>query len=380
MKQSHEADIPQLSGEKAKEYNATKIRITIADMAMGIVFITFLAFSGISQWLVSRILYAGITGEYYIFLIFMAVLGAANGIIGLPLDIYSSYIIEHRYGLSNQTVPAWAAERLKSLGVGLVIGIPVALLFFFLIRSAGNLWWVIFSGTVFLVAVLLARVAPVLIFPLFYKFHPVEESELKEKIDSLMQKYSIPIRGIFSFNLSKDTKKANAGFAGIGKSKRVILSDTLIEHFTTEEIIVIFAHELGHYLKRHIVKNVIMSGVIIFLSFYVCNSLYNWTRSMYNFQNPADIAALPILLFYLTVTGLIIMPLTNAISRKYEREADMFAITLTDDPDSFISGMDKLADLNLSDRNPHRLVEMFFYSHPSIGKRIEFGAQMKKQQ
>ncbi|HON79811.1 MAG TPA: M48 family metallopeptidase [Spirochaetota bacterium] len=379
MKQPQADDTPQLSGEKAKRYNRIKIRVTITDMAAGIIFIAFLAFSGISQWLVIRITDAGVSGDYYIFLLFLAVLGTANGIIGLPLDFYSSYIIEHRYGLSNQTIPAWTAERLKSLGVGLAIGVPVSLLFFFLIRTAGHYWWVIFSGAVFLFAVIMARVAPVLIFPLFYTFKPLEESELREKINTLMRRYSIPIQGIFSFNLSKDTKKANAGFTGIGKSKRVILSDTLMEQFTTSEIMVIFAHELGHYLKRHIVKNVIMSGVIIFLSFYVCSGLYDWTRGIYGFQKPDDIAALPILLFYLTVTGLIIMPLTNALSRKYEREADRFAVTLTDDPDSFISGMEKLADRNLSDKNPHPLVEFLLYSHPSIGKRIQFAERLKEQ-
>ncbi len=379
MKHQQEDDTQQLSGEKAKKYNTIKIRVTIADMAVGIIFIALLAFSGISQWLVFRITDAGVIGDYYIFLLFMAILGAANGIIGLPLDIYSSYIIEHRYGLSNQTIPAWIGERLKSLGVGLGIGIPIALLFFFLIRTAGNYWWIIFSGAIFLFAVLMARVAPVLIFPLFYTFKPLEEPELREKINTLMEKYSIPIKGIFSFNLSKDTKKANAGFTGIGKSKRVILSDTLLEKFTTSEIMVIFAHELGHYLKRHIVKNVFMSGSIIFLSFYVCSGLYDWTRGIYGFQKPGDIAALPILLFYLTATGLIIMPLTNAVSRKFEREADRFAITLSEDPESFISGMEKLADLNLSDKNPHPLVEFLFYSHPSIGKRIQYGAAIKEK-
>jgi STE24 endopeptidase len=275
MKHLQEEGTPQLSGENAKKYNRTKIRVTIADMAGGIIFIAFVAFSGISQWLVFRITDAGVTGDYYIFLLFLIILGAANGIIGLPLDIYSSYIIEHRYGLSNQTIPAWIAERLKSLVVGLAIGTPIALLFFFLIRTAGNYWWTIFSGAIFLFAVLMARVAPVLIFPLFYTFKPLEEPELREKINTLIEKFSIPIQGIFSFNLSKDTKKANAGFTGIGKSKRVILSDTLLEKFTTPEIMVIFAHELGHYLKRHIVKNVFMSGSIIFLSFYVCNCLYD---------------------------------------------------------------------------------------------------------
>ncbi len=180
----------------------------------------------------------------------------------------------------------------------------------------------------------------------------------------------ISITGIYSFNLSKDTKKANAGFTGIGRSKRIILSDTLIEHFTPDEIAVIFAHEMGHYKKRHIVKSIVLGTVSIFLSFFLCGELYRLTLAHLGYINVYDIAAIPILFFYLTLFSLVTMPLSNALSRRYEREADRYALDATRDRDSFISSMEKLAELNLADRDPNQVTEFMFYSHPSIKKRI----------
>jgi STE24 endopeptidase len=172
--------------------------------------------------------------------------------------------------------------------------------------------------------------------------------------------------------MSKDTKKANAGFAGIGRSKRIILSDTLIENFTFSEISVIFAHEMGHYTKRHIWKNLAISSALILASFFLCESFYSLTLEYLGFSKVYDLAALPILFFYLSLVGIFLMPAANAVSRRFEREADRYAIKITNDKVSFVSSMEKLADLNIADRNPHPAVVFFFYSHPAINQRIAF--------
>jgi STE24 endopeptidase len=233
-------------------------------------------------------------------------------------------------------------------------------------------WWIYFSCFIFVISVLLARIAPVVIFPLFYKFKKLEDDDLKARLEKVLSEVKIDIKGIFSFNMSKNTKKANAGFTGLGKSKRIILSDTLLEKFTPDEIAVVFAHEAGHYKHRHIVKNILFSTVVIFVSFYICSLLHSFTIKSMGFENVYDLAALPALVFYLTLAGLIMMPVTNFISRKYEFQADEFAIRLTSDVDSFISTMEKLAEINLADKSPHPVVEFFLYSHPAIQRRIEF--------
>jgi STE24 endopeptidase len=360
----------KLKETDAKRYNSIKIRISIVDLVINIIFITILAFSGISSVIVKRI-ELSVQNPYLQFLLFLAVVGLSAGIIGFPLDFYSSYILEHKFELSTLNLFKWTIERIKSLGVGLVLGIPVALAFYYFLIISGKHWWLYFSAFIFLFTILLARLAPVVIFPIFYKFKPLDQGEISEKIIEIIKKNKIQIRGIYSFDMSRETKKANAGFTGIGRSKRIILSDTLIDNFTPDEIAIIFAHEVGHYKKRHIIKNILLSGTIIFISFFLCGQLYEWTLYRYGFIYIHEIAALPILFFYLSLFGIAAMPLSNYISRSYEIEADRFSIEVTEDKNSFISSMEKLAEINLADKEPYPLIEFLFYSHPSIKKRIE---------
>ncbi len=357
--------------KKQKEYNKIKIRLSIADLILSLGGISVLAFSALSPnaALFSKSLNAN---PYIQFLIFAAILGTAFSLLGFPLDFYSGFILEHRFGLSNQTFLRWAWEKLKGTAVSLTIGIPVALVFYYFLRSAGSLWWLYFSIFIFFISVFLARIAPVVIFPLFYKFKELDDESIKSSITDLLDKFEIPIKGIYSFDMSKDTKKANAGFTGIGKSKRIILSDTLIEDFTPGEIASVFAHEVGHYRHRHIIKNLVFSTIIIFLSFYACGVAYRLTAGAMGYTSPSELAAIPVLIFYLTIFGLLMMPVTNTISRYYEVQADTFALDATGDKTSFTTAMERLAALNLADPSPHPLVEFFLYSHPSISRRVEF--------
>lgn len=359
-----------LTGLEAKKYSRTKIILSIADIALNLVFIVILAFSGISSYIVSRLETRGFN-DFLLFISFLFVAGLLFSIITLPLDFYSSYVLEHKYKLSNQTIFKWVIENLKSLAVGLSLGIPVALAFYYFLRLSGEYWWLYFSAFVFFFVIILARIAPVIIYPLFYKFKALENEEIRERITGLLAKSGMSVRGIFTFNMSKNTKKANAGFTGIGRSKRIILSDTLMDNFTPGEIEAVFAHELGHYKMRHIVKGMIFSGISIFTSFYICGFLYSWTLAEYGFTNTYDVAAIPILFFYLALFSLIGMPVSNIISRKYEKDADLFAVDSMGSGEPFVSALERLAQLNLSDKNPNKVIEFLFYSHPSIKKRVE---------
>jgi len=357
-------------GKSAKQYNRLKIRIAVVDLAISSVFISLLAFSGASRLLVG-LLQPCAGNDYLLFMYFIGAIALFAALAGLPLDFYLSYLVERRFGLSRQSLPAWLLERAKSAILSVALGIPVALAFYYFIQLSDEWWWLYFGSLIFLLTVLLARLAPVLIYPLFYRFTPLQDQALRERLSRLLEAYGIGFRGIFSFNMSKNSLKANAGFTGIGRSRRIILSDTLLERFTHDEIAVVFAHEMGHYLGRHIAKNIIMSGALILTAFFLCGRLYSWSISALGYSSLQEIAALPVLFFYLSLFGLVLMPSTNALSRHHEREADRFAIESTGEAQTFIAAMEKLASMNLSDREPHPLVEFFFYSHPSIRKRIE---------
>ncbi len=356
---------------REKAYNAIKLRLSISDMILNLVIIAFLAFSGISPHIVDGIS-RYVTNDYLVFFIFITAVGAMYSVLGFPFDFYGGFVIEHRFDLSNQTFGAWLIEKLKGAAIGIVVGVPVAMVFFVFLRFTGWFWWLWFSVFIFFISVFLARIAPVIIFPIFYRFKELESDEIRERITRLLEGQGISIRGIYSFNLSKDTKKANAGFTGLGRSKRIILSDTLIEHFTADEIAVVFAHEMGHYKKRHIVKSIVLGSASIFISFFLCGELYRLTLEAMGYAHVSEIAAIPVLFLYLSLFSLVTMPLSNALSRLYEREADRYALDATRNREAFISTMEKLADMNLADRNPNPVTEFMFYSHPSIKKRIAF--------
>jgi STE24 endopeptidase len=179
--------------------------------------------------------------------------------------------------------------------------------------------------------------------------------------------------------LSKTTKKANAAFTGMGKTKRIILGDTLLENFTVDEIEAVFAHEVGHYVHKHIYIGIIVSTISSFLSFYLADFFYVKVLPLFSFSNISDPAALPLLFLILSLITLIITPFSNALSRKHERQADLYALQNINNPESFKTSMIKLSDLNLSNQEPHPLVEFFFYSHPSIKKRVAFAENFAGQ-
>ncbi|MEJ5361608.1 MAG: M48 family metallopeptidase [Spirochaetota bacterium] len=349
-------------------YTKTKLKLSILHMVLELFLL------GVGAFTISKPLYQLLSpflkNDYILLLAFFVAFGGLLSLILLPLEFYQSYIVEHSFGLSNQTVFDWCIEELKSLLVSIVIGLPLILLFYYFIKLTA-LWWLYFAIVVFIFAIILAKIAPVLIFPLFYKFTPIDNDDLKNSLNELMQQHGLHVSGIFSFNMSKDTKKANAAFTGLGKTRRIILSDTMLNEFDVNEIKTVFAHELGHYVYKHIVKNIVLSGIIIVGSFYVCSYLYEITLYNVGYSSRFDIAALPLLIFYLSIFSILLMPLLNTLSRYYEKQADMYALKVTGDPQSFISTMEKLAAMNLSQKEQHPVIEFLLYSHPTIAKRIE---------
>ena len=353
----------------ARHYSRTKLWLGFAGTVY--VFILTLVFlvGGFSKSL-DQYTHRYVSNDYWALLLFVLVVGIAETILVGPLSYYSGYYLEHKYGLSNQTFRGWMVEGLKSMAISIPIGLPVLLFFFYCLKTFGTEWWLPVGAILFLVSVVLARLAPVLLFPLFYKFTPLDEGAIREKILALCRRVGIRVEGVFTFNLSKNTKKANAAFTGIGKSKRIILGDTLIQNFNDEEIETIFAHELGHYKMKHIWVMMAVGTLNSFLGLYLTAQLYAVSLSWLGFTRPDQIGALPLLTLWLGLYSLVSSPINNHISRLNEFSADRYAVQITGRKEDFINALNKLAKINLAETTPPAIVEFFFHSHPSIEKRI----------
>lgn len=357
------------SASDNKRYNRTKLILSLVSGTVTFVFFVVVVAGGVSMRIESAVL--SVTVQPYLALIlFAAVIGAMNGIISLPFGFYSGFILEHRYGVSNQTLMQWLWEHFKGVLVSIPIVLPLLLLLYYFLRTYESMWWLPAGMLLFLFSVGLSRIVPVFILPLFYRLTPLQDSPLKERIVAMTRKTNMIVEGIFSFNLSKTTKKANAAFTGIGKSKRILLGDTLIENFSDEEIESVFAHELGHYSHGHIRTGILFGTASIFLGLYLTSLAYTESLQWFGFASADQLAALPLLTVWLGIYSLITSPLGNILSRKHEFEADRYAVKATRNKEAFVSTMNKLAAMNLADRQPHPLVEFLFYSHPSIDKRI----------
>ena len=353
----------------AKKYSKIKLTVGITEGIISFIVLFLFITLGYSKKL--ELIVYGYTSNPYIALVYFGlIIGIVSSVISFPVDYFFGFRLEHKFGLSNLTFGGWILEKLKAALVGGVIAAPIAFLFYWLISSY-EFWWFYLGCIVFGYSVLLAKVAPVIIMPLFYKFKPIENEVLKEKLLKLCDEAGFKVSGVYTFNMSKTTKKANAAFTGMGKTKRIILGDTLIENFTENEIETVFAHELGHYKKGHIKKNIIFSIFGTFIGLFIMAQIYNYLLPKFGFQHPWDIGALPLLALIAGVWSFLTSPLGAGLSRKFEFEADRFAIDMTKNYDAFKSTMEKLVDQNLSNDEPNKLVEFWTHSHPSVKKRLE---------
>ena len=354
---------------QAKKYSRIKLTLSLIGTMFSFIITLGIVVTGFSLR-VENFAHSYTQSPYAALLLFGAVLGVLSGIISFPLSFYSGFVVEHRYNLSNQSFFQWLWEQGKAFLVSIPIAVPLMLLFYFFLREYQGLWWLPVATAMFVVSMLLSKIVPVFIMPLFYKFTPLENDALKERILSLCKNTRMNVTGIFTFNLSKTTKKANAGFTGIGKSKRIILGDTLMQHFSDDEVETVFAHELGHYVHGHIWKNILVGTLSIYAGLFITSKLYFLSLGWFGFSSVDQLAALPLLALWLGVYSLVTSPFSNVLSRKYEFEADRYALDRTGNASAFMSTMRKLAEMNLADTAPHPVVEFLFYSHPSIEKRI----------
>lgn len=307
--------------------------------------------------------------------IYGAVVVAATKILFLPLNWFGDYFLEHHFALSNESFGAWLLDEVKSLGLNMLLGVLVLDVLYFLLRRAGDWWWV-GAGVFFLLfGVVLSVLYPVLILPLFYKLAPLENESLHARLTTLAQRVGATVLGVYRMAMSEKTKKANAAFAGLGATKRIILGDTLLDQFTEDEIEVVMAHEMAHYKHGDISKLIAWSTATTFVGLKIADWVLHWALPKYGFTDISDLGAFPLLALGLFGFGLVVMPLNNAFSRWREWKADATALDLTQNPDGFVRAMRKLAGQNLADLSPHPLIEFLLHDHPSLGRRITWAEQ-----
>jgi STE24 endopeptidase len=289
---------------------------------------------------------------------------------GLPLAFYSGFVLERRYSLSNEGAAGWLKQQAKAFAIGLVFAAGGLVLLYAAIARWPDGWWLPAGAGFALVMVVLANLGPILLLPLFYRVTPLERPALDERLRALAGRAGVPPIRAFRWALGERTRKANAALTGLGASRRVLLSDTLLEEYSDEEIEVIIAHELAHLAHRDVWRGLAFETVLALGGFYAAARLLRWVGPLADLRGPADVAGLPVLLLAAGAVSLCLVPLANALSRRQERRADRFALAMTRHPAAFIQAMRRLAAQNLAESRPSRLVTWLFYTHPPIEERV----------
>jgi STE24 endopeptidase len=360
---------PESLDQRAKRYHRVRRRLGIARFALNAGFLVGLLFAG---WSVSLrdLAWRATENVWLAVLVYVLLLGGISHLIGLPLRFYSGYVLEHRYDLSNMRLAAWVKDSLKSLALGAAFGIPAVEILYYTLRRFPDAWWLLCWALLSLFSILMTNLAPVLLFPLFYKFQSVTDENLRSKLLKLSERAGARVRDVMEWKLSAKSKKANAALVGLGNTRRIILADTMVNHYTPEEIEAVLAHELAHHVHGDIWKGITLQLTLSLAAFALADQALRRFGPHFGYEGLADFANLPLLMAASVALSLVVLPLVNGFSRDRERRADDFALRMIPDVTPFISSMNKLAEQNLAERRPHAWIEFIFHSHPSIEKRV----------
>ena len=355
---------------EVRRYNRIRRWLGIGEFLLGLALLLALLLTGWTGWL-RDLAYSGAFQSYalavFLYVLMLVLIGK---VLGLGMAYYG-FRLEHRYQLSNQKLRAWVWDEIKEFLVSAILAAMLVELLYSIIRGFPQHWWVIAWIGFLGVVVLIAQLAPVILFPIFYKFEPLQDEELRLRLVRLGERAGTRVRGVYKWHLSEKSKKANAALTGLGNTRRIILADTLLANYSPDEIEAVLAHELGHHVHRHIAKSIGIQAVVTFVGFWTANwALHYATDRWHVFETLSDFANLPLLVLIFTVLSFLLMPALNALSRFNERQADRYAFESIASVAPFVSSMNKLADQNLAERTPARWVEWWFHSHPAIARRI----------
>lgn len=340
--------------------------------------------SFISSGATLLIIFSGLLGDIDLYLkqwnlgsslhgiIYIGIMTLIFSLVTFPLSFYSRFVIEEEFGFNKTSAKLYFIDTFKGLILTAVLGIPLLLLLFLFMDSTGDFWWLWAMGAITLFQFIMLIIYPTLIAPLFNKFTPLEEGPLKERLETLAEKTGFTLKGLFVVDGSRRSGHSNAYFTGIGKAKRIVLYDTLIEYHSEEELEAILAHEIGHYKMKHIKKRLILSILSLGVSLFIMSLALKWPPlfEAFGMEGPSYHGLFVLISFVSGPFTFFLSPVGNILSRKHEYEADNFAKKITGTCEPMITALVNLSRKNLSNLTPHKAYSFYHYSHPTAGERI----------
>jgi STE24 endopeptidase len=355
--------------DKAARYHRLKRQAAVASVLWRVALLVGLLWSGLSLTL--RSVAESVAVGPATIVLYVCLLTLVNEIGGVPIAWYSGFFLERRYGLSNQQFAAWMRDQVKSHAIGLLLAWCGALILYGLIALWPRYWWLT-AGVLFAAFIVgLTQLTPVLVLPIFYRVKPLERESLHARLLALAERAGARVLGAYEWGLGDRTRKANAALAGLGWTRRILVSDTMLAEYSDEEIEVVLAHELAHHVHGDIWKGIVFESALILAGVYLASRVLPTLATPIGLRDVADVAGLPLLLLAAGAVSLVMQPLAHAMSRAYERSADRFALDLTRNPEAFVSALRRLGAQNLAEEHPSKLVQWLFYSHPPLRERID---------
>jgi STE24 endopeptidase len=356
-----------MNEDRAARYHRLRRRASIASTLAGVAWLAALHITGASSALASR---ASVHGRIPAIVVVVCVIALGWEIVSFPFAFYRAFLLERKYGLSSEPLGTWVQDHMKALALGFALTAAGGLAVFGAIALAGQLWWMVASGLFFIAALLLSRVAPILLMPLFYRFRPLDRAALRERLLTLSKRAGVPVLGAFEWGLGEKTTRANAALVGVGTTRRILVSDTMLKDYSDDEIEVILAHELAHHVHHDIWTALAVETCVVTAALYAAHAAATAAGFNLGGGGNAALTALPLMLLAAGAASFLLKPVANAWSRHNERRADRFALTLTGRPAEFITAMRRLGAQNLAEERPSAPVIWFFHTHPTIDERI----------
>ncbi len=358
---------------RARVYHRRQLALSLLGLVLSVAYLLLLIETRAAAHL-ARHVTRWTTAWWLELAVVVIVLAGAYRLLTLPLQWLGGYWLPRRYGLLHQSLRRWLWDAAKAALIGAALGLLAVLTVYALLRVTP--WWWLWGAAIFLAGyTLLALVAPIWLVPLFYRLTPLPDGDLRARLLALARRVGVPVTGVFVVDQSRKSRTANAAVTGLGRTRRILLFDTLLDQFTAEEIEAVLAHELAHQLHGDIRRGLLVQGFLTLVTFWVADRALRGGAGWLGLTGPADIAGLPLFGLILVLVSLAALPVANGWSRRVEWQADRFALETIPDPRAFIGSMERLATLNLAEREPHRLEELFLYSHPAIERRIAHARQ-----
>lgn len=356
---------------RSQEYTRTRTRLGLVASLFDLAVLLAFWFAGGFGWL-DDVVRGWRLGPVWTGLVFLLILFAARGILDLPFRIWAVFVLEEKFGFNRTTPRTFVLDIAKGVGVSAVLMVPLAIAFLALFEYAGWAAWIYAWAAVVAFSFVMQILAPAVIMPLFNKFTPLEDGELKDSIFAYARRVGFPLKGVFSIDASRRSTKGNAFFTGFGKGKRIALFDTLIQRHSTEELVGVLAHEVGHYKKRHILIGTVVSALEagLFLGLFSLFLHETGLFTAFGVDLPSVYAGVIFVSVLLRPMQLVLSVASAALSRRHEREADSFAAGTTGRGDLLASGLKRMSRDNLSNLTPHPLYVFLNYSHPPTLQRV----------